>query len=64
MIIPYVDQELIARQVKEFAFTQSLIQMELHGIFGSETLRDMKEIIALYNIYEEVLRLNKKEEWL
>lgn len=53
MIIPYVDQELIARQVKEFAFTQSLIQMELHGIFGSETLRDMKEIIALYNIYEE-----------
>ena len=53
MIIPYVDQDLIARQVKEFAFTQSLIQMELHGIFGSETLRDMKEIIALYNIYEE-----------
>ena len=53
MIIPYVDQELIARQVKEFAFTQSLIQRELHGIFGSETLRDMKEIIALYNIYEE-----------
>lgn len=53
MIIPYVDQELIARQAKEFAFTQSLIQMELHGIFGSETLRDMKEIIALYNIYEE-----------
>ena len=53
MIISYVDQELIARQVKEFAFTQSLIQRELHGIFGSETLRDMKEIIALYNIYEE-----------
>lgn len=53
MIIPYVDQELIARQAKEFAFTQSLIQTELHGIFGSETLRDMKEIIALYNIYEE-----------
>lgn len=53
MIISYIDQELIARQVKEFAFTQSLIQQELHGIFGSETLRDMKEIIALYNIYEE-----------
>lgn len=53
MIISYIDQELIARQVKEFAFTQSLIQQELHGIFGSETLRDINEILALYNIYEE-----------
>lgn len=53
MITSYIDQELIARQVKEFAFTQSLIQQELHGIFGSETLVDMKEILALYNIYEE-----------
>ena len=47
------NQEVVARQQKEFAFTQSLIQQELHGIFGSETLRDMREIIALYNIYEE-----------
>jgi len=53
MIISYIDQELIARQIKEFSFTQSLIQQELHGIFGSETLADMKEILALYNIYEE-----------
>lgn len=52
MITSY-DKEIVARQVKEFAFTQSLIQQELHGIFGSETLRDMKEILALYNIYEE-----------
>lgn len=48
-----LDPELVARQVKNFAFTQSMIQQELHGIFGSETLRDMKEILALYNIYEE-----------
>ena len=48
-----LDSEVIARQVKDFAFTQSMIQQELHGIFGSETLRDMKEILALYNIYEE-----------
>lgn len=47
------NQEIVARQLKEFAFTQSLIQQELHGIFGSETLHDMKEILALYNIYEE-----------
>ena len=53
MFLENYDKELLARQVKEFAFTQSMIQQELHGIFGSETLRDMKEIIALYNIYEE-----------
>ena len=47
------NMETIARQVKEFAFTQSMIQQELHGIFGTETLRDMHEILALYNIYEE-----------
>lgn len=53
MLLDYISQQAIARQVKEFAFTQSLIQQELHGIFGTETLRDMKEILALYNIYEE-----------
>lgn len=47
------NQEIIARQMKEFMFTRSIIQQELHGIFGSETLRDMNEILALYNIYEE-----------
>ena len=47
------NQDIIARQMKEFLFTQSLIQQELNGVFGSETLRDMKEIIALYTIYEE-----------
>lgn len=47
------NREVVARQVKEFAFAQSMIQQELHGIFGAETLRDMKEILALYNIYEE-----------
>ena len=52
-MIKSYNREIIARQVKEFAFTQSLIQQELHGIFGAETLRDMKEILALYNIYEE-----------
>lgn len=52
MEIAYVDQELVARQVKEFTFTRALIQQELEGLFGSETLRDMKEIMALYTIYE------------
>ena len=47
------DKEIIARQVQNFVFTRSMIQQELHGIFGSETLRDMNEILALYNIYEE-----------
>ena len=53
MITDYINTDTIARQVKGFAFTQSMIQQELHGIFGSETLRDMREILALYNIYEE-----------
>lgn len=52
MILSFIDQSALSRQMKEFAFTQSLIQQELHGIFGSETLRDMREILALYNIYE------------
>jgi hypothetical protein len=52
MIISYIDQQLLSRQMKEFAFTQGLIQQELHGIFGSETLRDFKEILALYSIYD------------
>ena len=47
------DKEIIARQVQNFVFTRSMIQQELHGIFGAETLRDMNEILALYNIYEE-----------
>lgn len=51
-LIEYLDSDVVARQVKEFAFTQSMIKQELHGIFGSETLKDMQEIIALYNIYE------------
>lgn len=53
------NSETIARQIKEFAFTQSMIQQELHGIFGSETLRDMREILALYNIYEEGAEFNQ-----
>lgn len=55
----YYDKDIIARQVKNFGFTQSLIKSELHGIFGSETLRDMYEILALYNIYEEGASFNQ-----
>ena len=53
ILVDYLENEQLARQVKNFAFTQSMITTELNGIFGSETLRDMKEILALYNIYEE-----------
>lgn len=52
-ILNSYNRDIISRQMKNFLFTKSLIQQELHGIFGSETLRDMKEIMALYNIYEE-----------
>lgn len=49
----------VARQVKNFTFNQTMIQQELSGIFGSETMRDMKEILALYNIYEEGAPFNQ-----
>lgn len=58
MIVEYVSADVITRQMKEFAYTQSLIQSELNGIFGSETLRDMKEILMLYTIYEKGAEFN------
>lgn len=45
--------DTVAWQMKSFAFTQSMIQQELSGIFGSQVLRDMHELLELYNIYEE-----------
>lgn len=50
-MIPY-NQIAVTQQMKTFAFTQSVIQQELHGLFGSETLKDLREILALYSIYE------------
>ncbi len=45
--------EYVTQQFQDFNYTRSLIQQELSGIFGTETMRDMKEILALYNIYEQ-----------
>lgn len=45
------NNDYITKQAKDFTFTSSLITNELSGIYGSETLKDMKEIIALYAIY-------------
>lgn len=47
------NSDIISWQVKSFTFTQSMIKQELNGIFGSQVLNDMKELLALYNIYEE-----------
>lgn len=44
--------DVILKQWQDYNLARSLIQNELTGIFGSETLRDMNEILALYNIYE------------
>lgn len=51
-IIDYVNTNAFSRMQREFNFTQSLINQELHGIFGSETRRDLNEILGLYQIYE------------
>lgn len=45
--------EYVTQQFQDFNYTRSLIQQELSGIFGTETMRNMKEILALYNIYEQ-----------
>lgn len=42
----------ITGQWKEFTFAKSVIETELTGIFGTETRRDLSEILALYSIYE------------
>lgn len=52
MITQYLSKT-VAEQVKDFSIARSLIQAELTGIFGSETMQDLNEILALYQIYEE-----------
>lgn len=47
-----LDTQKLTRQFKNYNITRSFINAELAGIFGTETLRDMQEIIALYDIYE------------
>lgn len=44
--------ELITQQWQDFNLARSLIQQELTGVFGSETMHDLNEVLALYDIYE------------
>lgn len=44
--------DVVTEQLQEFNLARSLIQSELNGIFGSATMKDLNEIIHLYNIYE------------
>lgn len=44
---------VVARQFKEFSVARTLIQQELSGLFGTETMRDLQEILNLYEIYEK-----------
>lgn len=40
-------------QIKGYNITRSLINQELTGLFNTETLRDMQDILHMYKIYEE-----------
>lgn len=44
--------ELLTQQWQDFNLAKSLIQQELTGVFGSETMHDLNEILTLYDIYE------------
>lgn len=44
--------EYVTQQWQDFNLARSLIQQELSGVFGSETMKDLNEILNLYNIYE------------
>lgn len=44
--------ELLTQQWQDFNLARSLIQQELTGVFGSETMHDLNEILTLYDIYE------------
>lgn len=44
--------ELLTQQWQDFNLARSLIQQELTGVFGSETMHDLNEILILYDIYE------------
>lgn len=52
MLHKYIEENLITQQFQNFTIARPIINQELKGIFGTETLRDFKEIINLYNYYE------------
>lgn len=52
MLEKFIDKDLITQQFQNFTIARPIIQAELQGIFGSATLQDFREIINLYNYYE------------
>lgn len=46
-------EAVVTQQLKEFTVARAVIQKELTGIFGTETMRDLNEILNLYQIYEK-----------
>lgn len=47
-----IENDIITQQWQDFNLARSLIQSELNGVFGAETMRDLNEILELYRIYE------------
>jgi hypothetical protein len=47
-----IEERVLTPQYKNFNVARSLIQTELEGLFGTNTLRDLKDILNLYNVYE------------
>lgn len=45
--------DFLAQQMQGFNLTRSIINQELTGLFNTETLRDMRDILKMYKIYED-----------
>lgn len=48
-----LSNDVITQQWQDFNLARSLIQQELSGVFGSQTMKDLKETLELYEIYEK-----------
>ena len=47
------NNQFLFEQMQGYNLTQALINQELTGVFNTQTLRDMQDILKMYNIYFE-----------
>lgn len=46
-----VNNQFLFEQMQGYNLTRALINQELTGVFNTQTLRDMRDILKMYNIY-------------
>ena len=61
------NNQFLFEQMQGYNLTRALINKELTGIFNTETLRDMQDIMKMYKIYFEGAEFNtdkSSNDWL